>query len=92
MQLDPENTGRLEVARTLKAEGRPQAALSSLEALPLEPLGDDGVMLASELLILVGKESDALTMLGRLTPARRSLTCQCAAGVAQWQSFWFPTK
>ncbi|HTF87532.1 MAG TPA: hypothetical protein VK843_03925 [Planctomycetota bacterium] len=71
MQLDPENTGRLEVARTLKAEGRSQEALSGLVSLPLEPLGDDGVILASELLIDVDKQEEALTMLERLKPARR---------------------
>ena len=71
MQLDPENTGRLEVARTFQAEGRPLAALAGLNALPLEPLGDDGVLLASELMIEVGRYPDALAMLAKLTPGRR---------------------
>jgi len=71
MQLDPENTGRLEVARSFQAERRPLAALASLEALPLEPLGDDGVLLAAELMIEAGRLSDALEMLPKLTPKRR---------------------
>ncbi|HUR28163.1 MAG TPA: hypothetical protein VM509_08245 [Planctomycetota bacterium] len=72
MQLDPENTGRLEVARTLMDEGRAEAALAGLLALPLEPLGDEGVMLASELLIATDKQQDALAMLARLGPQRRA--------------------
>ncbi len=71
MQIDPENTGRLEVARTLKADKRPHDALAGLNALPLQSLGDAGVMLASELLIEVGKAQEALAMLARLTPQRQ---------------------
>ena len=70
MQIDPENTGRLEVARTLRTEGRPHAALAGLEALPLEPLGDEGVLLETELLIDVGRHEEALQMLARLKPGR----------------------
>ena len=72
MQLDPENTGRLEVARTLKSEGRAAEAFAGLDALPLEPLGDEGILLASELLIEIGREADALAMLERLRPASRA--------------------
>lgn len=63
MQLDPENTGRLEVARTLRAEGRPLEALAGLTVLPLEPLGEEGALLCGELLIEVGRDEEALAML-----------------------------
>lgn len=72
MRLDPENTGRIEVARTLKAEGRAAEALASLTALPLDPLGDEGVLLACELLIEIERPADALAMLEKLRPASRS--------------------
>jgi tetratricopeptide (TPR) repeat protein len=71
MQLDPENTGRLEVARTLQAEGRPLAALLGLDALPIEPLGDEGVQLASELMIEAARYTEALAILAKLSPGRR---------------------
>jgi tetratricopeptide (TPR) repeat protein len=72
MQLDPENTGRLEVARTLKAEGRAAVALAGLQTLPVDPLGDEGVLLASELLIATDKYDEALAMLARLNPSRKA--------------------
>jgi hypothetical protein len=71
MKLDPENTGRLQVARTLQAQGSSHAALAGLTALPLDALGGDGRLLAAELMLEVGRCDEALGMLEALSPSRR---------------------
>jgi tetratricopeptide (TPR) repeat protein len=68
MRLDPHDTGRLHVARTLRAEGREQAALAGLTALELDPLGDEGFLLAAELMLGARRYREAFEVLHRIDP------------------------
>jgi len=68
MRADPEQTGRLAIATTLAAHGESDLALSTLEKLGFDSLGDEGRLLGARLYVDKregGRALDLLAPLGR---------------------------
>ncbi len=63
MQLDPSRMGRLTVVRHLRAAGEQERALGGLLSMSRSDLRDDGRILAGDLLLDVGRYTDALRTL-----------------------------
>ncbi|MCK6446295.1 MAG: tetratricopeptide repeat protein [Planctomycetes bacterium] len=68
VRLDPERTGRLLAARTLRQEDRSADALNGLYALDTAPLGDEGRLLIANLNADLEKWSAVLDVLGDVPP------------------------
>jgi tetratricopeptide (TPR) repeat protein len=82
MRASPERFGRLQIARTYFAHGDVDRALSTLEGLPEDSLGDDGRILAADLQLRMQRPVLALEMLEPLG----ARVLDSAAGQAAWVS------
>ncbi|MBI5432218.1 MAG: tetratricopeptide repeat protein [Planctomycetes bacterium] len=68
VRLDPERTGRLLAARTLRQDGRSSEALNGLYALDTAPLGDEGRLLIATLYADLQRWSSVLDVLAEVQP------------------------
>ncbi|MCE9594927.1 MAG: tetratricopeptide repeat protein [Planctomycetes bacterium] len=68
VRQDPERTGRLLAARTLRQDGRSADALAGLYALDTAPLGDEGRLLIGNLYADLKRWGTALDILSEIEP------------------------
>ena len=68
MRLDPGRTGRIEIARELRATGQQDRALGGLQSMPYSFLRDDGRVLVGEILVEQGRYKEAARLLTLIGP------------------------
>ena len=67
VELDPEHTGRLLIAHTLREAGREEQAIDGLLAIPRERLSDEGRVLAAEMMLEIGRTKGVQKLLPALS-------------------------